>query len=195
MPEQEGRPTPGRVNGKRPHHEAVNGPPIGESSIDDLLNNIKQRVLRNETLNHFKKEVVAIVQLIEKQDPKLERLTDQIGAKIASILQKPEKEMQEMLRRTFYFQKRNEKKTEIGKTRDMIKICIEKRLSESNIQANGSPCPASSLLPNYVLSLTPADRELIQNFMKDLEDFVQISNLYFKHKSNEEQARVSFYFS
>lgn len=67
-------------------------------------------MLRNETLNHFKKEMSKIVELIEKQDPRLEKLVDQVGAKIACILQKPEKEMQEMLRRTFYFQKKNEKK-------------------------------------------------------------------------------------
>ena len=65
--EDVGRPTPSRVNGKRRHEEAINGCLIGEnSSIDDLLNNIRQRVLCNETLNNFKKEMNKIVELIEK---------------------------------------------------------------------------------------------------------------------------------
>lgn len=39
-----------------------------------------------ETLNSFKKEINSIVDLIEEKDPKFERLTDQIGVKLAAIL-------------------------------------------------------------------------------------------------------------
>ncbi len=51
-----------------------------------------------------------LVILIEEKDPKLERLTDNIGVKLANILQKPEYEMQMMLRRTSYMNKRKDKK-------------------------------------------------------------------------------------
>ena len=73
-------------------------------------------MLIGDTLNNFKKEVNTIVDLIHVSDPKMERLTDQIGAKIASILQKPESEMQMMLRRTYFMNKRKEKKTDMEKT-------------------------------------------------------------------------------
>lgn len=55
-----------------------------------------------ETLNNFKKEINLIVELIEERDPKLDRLVDTIGKKLANIIQKPESEMQMMLRRTHY---------------------------------------------------------------------------------------------
>ena len=44
-------------------------------------------------MNQFKKEINSLVDLILKRDPKMERYTDLIGAKLASILQKPEQEM------------------------------------------------------------------------------------------------------
>jgi len=72
-------------------------------------------VLLGETLNSFKKEINQIVELIYKRDPKLERFTDLVGSKLAGILQKPDFEMQMMLRRTFYMNKKRDKKTEIDK--------------------------------------------------------------------------------
>jgi hypothetical protein len=73
-----------------------------EPSIDELLNTIRNKVLIGETLNNFKKEINQIVELIEERDPKLERLADTTGSKLANILQKSENEMQMMLRRTHY---------------------------------------------------------------------------------------------
>jgi hypothetical protein len=43
-------------------------------------------VLMGETLNNFKKEINLIVELIEERDPKLDRLVDTIGKKLANIL-------------------------------------------------------------------------------------------------------------
>lgn len=58
----------------------------GNDDIDTLLNIIREKVLNGETLNSFRKEISSIIDLIEKQDPKLERLCDQIGLKIAAIV-------------------------------------------------------------------------------------------------------------
>jgi hypothetical protein len=96
-----------------------------------------------ETLNSFKKEINSIVELIEEKDPKFERLTDQIGVKLAAILQKSDNEMQMMLRRIIFMNKRKEKKAEIDKTQSMIKMLIEKKLCESNGK------PLDNLSPNF----------------------------------------------
>jgi hypothetical protein len=56
--------------------------------MDELLTVIRQRVLNGDTLNNFKKEINVLVDLIEKADPKMDRVVDQVGAKLASILQK-----------------------------------------------------------------------------------------------------------
>ena len=67
--------------------------PACETSIETILSDLKQRVLRNETLNNFKKEINQLVELIEKKDPKMDRLADVVGSRLAIILAKPEQEM------------------------------------------------------------------------------------------------------
>ena len=42
---------------------------VDEPSIEKILSDLKQRVLNGETLNHFKKEINLLVELIEKKDP------------------------------------------------------------------------------------------------------------------------------
>ena len=37
--------------------------------VDSILQNLKERVLMNETLNNFKKEISQIADAIEKRDP------------------------------------------------------------------------------------------------------------------------------
>lgn len=73
------------VGKKRTFEEAFSSR-LEANSIDDVLGLIKQRVLMGETLNSFKKEINCLVEMIEEKDPKFERLTDQIGVKLAAIL-------------------------------------------------------------------------------------------------------------
>lgn len=124
-----------------------------------------------------------IVDLIHVSDPKMERLTDQIGAKIASILQKPESEMQMMLRRTYFMNKRKEKKTDMEKTQQIIKQLIEKKLVESNAQPGVTAASLQELMPNFILNLPEQEQSVVKNFLKDVETFIQISNKYFVYKS------------
>jgi hypothetical protein len=44
--------------------------------MDELLTVIRQRVLNGDTLNNFKKEINVLVDLIEKADPKMDRVVD-----------------------------------------------------------------------------------------------------------------------
>jgi hypothetical protein len=87
--------TPRQISGqKRTFTESqISAIKTNDGDIDSLLNTIREKVLNGETLNSFRKEISSIIDLIEKQDPKLERLCDQIGSKIAAIVQKPEPEM------------------------------------------------------------------------------------------------------
>lgn len=57
--------------------------------IDAILAALKQRVLLNETLNNFKKEVQQISELIERRDPAWNTSFSQtISQKLANVLQK-----------------------------------------------------------------------------------------------------------
>lgn len=50
----------------------------------------------------------------------MERLPDIVGAQLAKILQKPEQEMQFMLKRHSLLNKKNQKKSELDRTQSMI---------------------------------------------------------------------------
>ena len=63
---------------------------VDEPSIEETLASLKQRVLNGETLNHFKKEISTLVDLIEKKDPLMDKLADLVGSKLGGILGKPE---------------------------------------------------------------------------------------------------------
>jgi hypothetical protein len=57
--------------------------------IDSILQNLKERVLMNETLNNFKKEISLIADAIEKRDPQWNQsFSNSVSLKLSSILQK-----------------------------------------------------------------------------------------------------------
>lgn len=89
-------------------------------------------MLVGESLNNFKKEVSQLVELIEKKDAQFDKLADQVGIKLASLLQKPQQEMIYMLKRHNLLSKKNAKKTELEKTSTMIKNQLEISLKTSN---------------------------------------------------------------
>ena len=89
-------------------------------------------MLVGESLNNFKKEVNQLVELIEKKDAQFDKLADQVGIKLASLLQKPQQEMIYMLKRHNLLSKKNAKKTELEKTSTMIKNQLEISLKTSN---------------------------------------------------------------
>ncbi len=55
-----------------------------------MLNGLKQRVLMGESLNNFKRDISQLVDLIEKKDKEFDKLADQVGIKLAGLLQKPQ---------------------------------------------------------------------------------------------------------
>ena len=61
------------------------------------------------------------MELIEKKDPQFDKLADQVGIKLASLLQKPQQEMIFMLKRTNMLGKKNKQKQELEKAITMIK--------------------------------------------------------------------------
>ena len=89
-------------------------------------------MLVGESLNNFKREVSQLVELIEKKDAQFDKLADQVGIKLASLLQKPQQEMIYMLKRHNLLSKKNAKKTELEKTSTMIKNQLEISLKTSN---------------------------------------------------------------
>lgn len=63
-------------NGKKRSHQEAFPPVVNEPTIDEVLNQLKERVLIGESLNNFKREVSQLVELIEKKDPQFDKLAD-----------------------------------------------------------------------------------------------------------------------
>lgn len=60
---------------------------LGE--IDSIIANLKQRVLLNETLNNFKKEINTIADLIDRRDSSFtSTYANNVAQKLTSVLPK-----------------------------------------------------------------------------------------------------------
>lgn len=92
----------GKANKKREREIAFGAAKTDEPNIEEILYQLKQRVLIGETLQSFGKDINQLIDLILIKDPKFERTVDMVAEKLASILQKPEQEMKMMLKRTFF---------------------------------------------------------------------------------------------
>ena len=85
-----------------------------------------------------------------------------------------------MLRRTFYMNKRKEKKAEIDKTQQIIKQIIEKKHAELKKKlGTGEQMP-----PNQNIQLDSV--ETLNNFQKDVREYILIANKYLNYKNCEE---------
>lgn len=85
-----------------------------------------------------------------------------------------------MLRRTFYMNKRKEKKAEIDKTQQIIKQIIEKKYAELKKKlGTGEQMP-----PNQTIQLDSV--ETLDNFQKDVRQYILIANKYLNYKNCEE---------
>lgn len=85
-----------------------------------------------------------------------------------------------MLRRIFYMNKRKEKKAEIDKTQQIIKQIIDKKHAELKKKlANGEQMP-----PNQTIQLDSV--EILNNFKKDVREYIFIANKYLNYKNCEE---------
>lgn len=68
---------------------------------------------------------------------------------------------------------------------------IEKSLY--NPQEENAVKSLELLRGNFQLKLTPSNSELIQNFIRDVNEYVTVSNQYLNCKTSEEQAKVSLF--
>ena len=121
-----------KANKKRDREIAFGSAKPDEPNIDEILNQLKQRVLIGETLQSFGKDINLLIDLILLKDPKFERTVDIVAEKLSSILQKPEQEMKMMLKRTFFQNKKKAQKLEIDKLQVAFVKTIELCLKETN---------------------------------------------------------------
>ena len=121
----------------------------------------------------------------------MERLPDIVGAQLAKILQKPEQEMQFMLKRHSLLNKKNQKKSELDRTQSMINQKIVATLKQQNKKSENDFIELSSLRgESFVFKMPPDLKELVPHFQKDLAEYVRVNNEYVKTKISEERAKA-----
>ena len=65
----------------------IRGDELGE--IDQIIASLRDRVLMNETLNNFKKEIQQIADLVERRDPQWnQQFSSTVSQKLSAVLQK-----------------------------------------------------------------------------------------------------------
>ncbi len=85
-----------------------------------------------------------------------------------------------MLRRTFYMNKRKEKKAEVDKTQQIIKQIIEKK----HVELKKKLGTGEQMPPNQTIQLDSV--ETLNNFKKDVREYILIANKYLNYKNCEE---------
>ena len=110
----------------------VRGDEHGE--IEQIISSLRERVLMNETLNNFKKEISQIADLVERRDPSWsQQFSSSVAQKLSQVLQKQQpQEILYMLQRTSLMEKRKKKKAEFDKNLTITKQCIERDLKQQN---------------------------------------------------------------
>ena len=109
-------------NGKKRDRDEFNagnqlrGDELGD--IEQIISSLRERVLMNETLNNFKKEISQIADLVERRDPSWnQQFSSSVAQKLSQVLQKQQpQEILYMLQRTSLMEKRKKKKAEFEKT-------------------------------------------------------------------------------
>lgn len=104
--------------------------------------------------------------MIEKKDIQFDKLADQVGIKLASLLQKPQQEMIYMLKRHNLLGKKNKQKSELEKLVTLIKYHIETSLKQQNRKSETVNVELDALKPDFSLQLSIEVKNMITNFRK-----------------------------
>lgn len=170
----------------------MGGSELGE--IDSIIANLKQRVLLNETLNNFKKEISVIADLIDRRDSTFtSTYANNVAQKLTTVLPKQSQvEILFMLQRTSLLEKRKKKKVELDKNTQLAKQITERDLKNQNKRADNDFLEIDKLDPQTSKFAVLEDLSglLVNQIMKNVTDFVSIHNEYLIIKGNEEKAKV-----
>eukprot|EP00347_Sterkiella_histriomuscorum_P010288 403376879 len=159
--------------------------------IDEIINNLRNRVLIGETLNNFKKEMQQLSEQVEKLDSTWEgHVSSAVSYKLGQMLSKPEKEMLFMLKRTSFLDKKKKKKAELDKILSIVKTKIEFDLKTQNKKKDQDYVDLEQLEPetfSYYISddLAP----VLKQGISAVDQFVNTNKEYFSIKQKEEQVK------
>jgi hypothetical protein len=100
------------------------------AQIEKVIGDMKQRVLSGETLNNFKKEIAQISVLIDRCES--QQIFEKTVYMLAFTLQKPEREINLILKRNCAQDKKKKKKQDIDRKKQTVISLIERELKDQN---------------------------------------------------------------
>jgi len=131
-----------------------------------------------------------LVDLIDKKDKEFDKLADQVGIKLAGLLQKPQQEMIFMLKRHNLLGKKNKQKQELEKLVQLIKHHIETSLKQCNRKSESMPIELDQLKVDFSLNLNQDVKSMISGFKVIVQEYVKLHNDYCRMKIGEEKAKA-----
>lgn len=96
-----------------------------------------------------------------------------------------------LLKRTFWFNKRRQLKTDLDKTQNTLKQAIEMSLKTSTRKGEGDQVDLGQLKANFKFVMSKDGVTVLNSFVHELKDYTLANNEYLKNKAMEEKARVS----
>ena len=102
----------------------MNTTKVDDKNIEAILKSLAVRVLNNEQMNDFKKEIKMIAEYADKQEDQVPGTQNKIAAKLAQLFKKTDREMYLVLCRTAIMEKKKSQKEQVDKVRlvDGLKI-------------------------------------------------------------------------
>lgn len=169
------------------------------AQIETIMQQLKQKVLDGQTLNHFKKEIAQISVLLDKSDN--QQIFEKTVFWLSNILQKGEKEVSLMIKRHSLQEQKKKKKTDIDRRKQTLSTFVERDLKEMNCKRITQELDGES--KEVIISLDQIDpanllfvpsRDLMGMFVElknVIEEFVNANNEYIQIKIQEEKVKVS----
>lgn len=143
-------------------------------------------------MNSFKKETIALSELVEKKDPNWGCVSNIVSMKLSQIFQKPEREMLYMMQRTCLLERKKRKKQELDKLISMANAKIKVDLNKQNKKSDDDYLDLEQVDASSVkYAITEDLKELLPNIYKVMNEFVQANNEYINIKTIEEKTKVS----
>ena len=98
--------------------------------IQDIVNGLRERILRGENLTHFKRDMAQIAQLVDRADN--QEIFEKSVCLLAGVLQKSEREITLMLKRHCLQDKKKKKKGDLDRKKATVAQLLERELRDAN---------------------------------------------------------------
>lgn len=151
---------------------------------------MRKRVLNNETIKDFKKELHQIIEytFAPGNESKVHEL---ISFQLSQIVSKSQQEIFYMMKRMYLVDRKNKKRTDIEREATLVKTQIERELKSQNQRSQSHNLLITQLNPKtFVFQPSHKLIDMCKNLCSVISEHIKVFNDYSKSKFYEEKART-----